>query len=183
MFKDRIAISVVLDCRPHGQQVPLSFLLKQRFLLYSSERKCSGRSEESWEDTKLLYVFPFIWGNNLSGFRTLGYEVLSKPKSHYRLLNICFYLIKAVLCLTAIQLCCGLQGWGQYASGIFCVELPHLKAKHLLNAFWIHSRLLLRQRIRLVQSFPSLFLSQHAVKWFSSSSYAPSLILLASAPV
>lgn len=136
------------------------------------------------EDTKLLCLFP-IGGKNLPVFRTLGHMSLSRYKRCYRIFVKHFFSLlgRLFLCLTAVQLCCGWQCWGQCLCGFFCLELLCLNVKHLLKAFWIQFLLLLRQRICLDQSSESLFLSQQAVTWFTSSSYAPSLIVLAFAPI
>lgn len=136
------------------------------------------------EDTKLLCLFP-IRGKNLLVFRTLGHMSLSRYKRCYRIFVKHFFSLlgRLFLCLTAVQLCCGWQCWGQCLCGFFCLELLCLNVKHLLKAFWIQFLLLLRQRICLDQSSESLFLSQQAVIWFTSSSYAPSLIVLAFAPI
>lgn len=149
---------------------------------YSLEGKPSGSSDENWENKK-HYVCSLHEEKYLVLFRTAQCVLWADLKAISQIFFVShFYLVKTVL--SAMQLYCALQWQGQCPYEIFfCLELPYLKAEHLLKAFWIHSHLLWRQRICLVQLSPSLLLSHKSVVWFTSSSYAWRLILLASAPV
>lgn len=89
LFKDRIEKCVVLCCMDNGH--PSLFSLNAELSYYILMGKPSGSSEESWENTKLLCLFP-IWGKNLSVFRTLGCLSLSRPKSRYRFFVRHFFL-------------------------------------------------------------------------------------------
>lgn len=136
------------------------------------------------EDTKLLCLFP-IRGKNLLVFRTLGHMSLSRYKRCYRIFVKHFFSLLGRLFCVSQQYSCAVAGSAEVSVYVafFCLELLCLNVKHLLKAFWIQFLLLLRQRICLDQSSESLFLSQQAVTRFTSSSYAPSLIVLAFAPI
>lgn len=133
------------------------------------------------EKIKSIMFVPYM--RKMLGFRTLQCVLWADLKAITDFFVSHFYLMKTVLCLSYTSVVCFAVPGSMSICDFFCLELPYLKAEHLLKAFWIHSHLLWRQGICLVQLSPSLLLSHKAVVWFTSSSYAWSLILLASAPV
>lgn len=151
----------------------------QECLNYSLE----GSSDENWENKK-HYVCSLYEEKYLGLGHYSVYSEQTQKSLQIFFVNY-FYLMKTVLCLSyySCTVLCSVRVNVHMRFFFFCLELPYLKAKHLLKAFWIHSHLLWRQGICLVQLSPSLLLSHKAAVWFTSSSYAQRLILLASAPL
>lgn len=86
------------------------------------------------EKIKSITFVPYMRKN--TWFKSTAVCALSRPKSHYRFFLLTISILRRLFWVSAIQLDCALQCQGQGPYVNFCLELPYLKAKHLLKAFW-----------------------------------------------